>query len=144
MRDYLVEPIAELEQAARTMATQRPLADLDAAVAPIYQMCSGCHEFGYDTGGAPSLPFAKVADLDALFRRGVAAKAHELDGSQVGINRGFGRPFTFNYVSTADRIWDRITRHPRQHGMMPRFKVALTRDQKILLRAHMIKAQAEL
>jgi hypothetical protein len=142
MRDYEVEPIAELQQAAAAMAAQRTLAELDAAAAPIYQMCSGCHEFGYDTGGAPYLPFGKIADLDALFRRGVAAKAHELDGSQVGIVDGFGRPFTFRYVSTADRIWDRINRHPRQHGMMPRTKVALTRDQKITLRAHMLKAQA--
>jgi hypothetical protein len=49
----------------------------------------------------------------------------------------------FQYVSMADRIWDRVTRHPRQHGMMPQTRVPLTTDQKIAIRAHMLKVLGE-
>jgi hypothetical protein len=62
-----------------------------------------------------------------------------MDGDSIGIQRGFGRPHMFSYNSLADRIWDRVNRHPRQHSFMPRTKIPLTRTQKVTMRAHMLK-----
>ena len=136
---YRVEDLAAVESDARARATSSSLETLASQAAGVYSMCAGCHEFGYEGAGFPWLPFQDMNELAAMFRRQRDAALHQMDGDQVGIQRGFGRPHMFTYTSLADRIWDRVNRHPRQHSFMPRTKIPLTRDQKVTIRAHMLK-----
>ena len=135
---YRVEDLAAIEAEARARAQSSSLDQLASSANGVYAMCAGCHEFGYNSG-FPYLPFQDMNALATMFRRQRDAALHQMDGDSVGIQRGFGRPHMFAYTSLADRIWDRVNRHPRQHSFMPRSKIPLTRDQKITMRAHMIK-----
>jgi hypothetical protein len=136
---YRVEDLAAIELEARERANSATLEQLATDAGGVYSTCAGCHEYAYDAG-FPWLPFQDMNALTTMFRRQRDAAMHQMDGDTVGIARGFGRPNMFTYTSLADRIWDRVNRHPRQHSFMPRTKIPLTRDQKVSLRAHMIKA----
>ena len=135
---YRVEDLAAIETEARARASSSTLDQLAGQARGVYAACAGCHEFGYNSG-FPYLPFQDMNALATMFRRQRDAALHQMDGDSVGIQRGFGRPHMFAYNSLADRIWDRVNRHPRQHSFMPRTKIPLTRDQKVTMRAHMIK-----
>jgi hypothetical protein len=136
---YQVEDLAAIESEARARASSSSLDQLTGEARGVYAMCAGCHEFGYEGAGFPWLPFQDMNELAAMFRRQRDAALHQMDGDSVGIQRGFGRPHMFTYTSLADRIWDRVNRHPRQHSFMPRNKIPLTRNQKVVMRAHMLK-----
>ncbi len=135
---YRVDDLAAIDSEARSRAASSTLDQLAGEAQGVYAMCAGCHEFGYNSG-FPWLPFQDMNSLATMFRRQRDAAMHQMDGDSMGIQRGFGRPHMFTYNSLADRIWDRVNRHPRQHGMMPRTKIPLSRAQKVTLRAHMIK-----
>ena len=137
---YQVEDLAAIETEARARAQSATLDQLADEAGEVYAMCAGCHEFGYEGAGFPWLPFQDLNQLASMFRRQRDAALHQMDGDLIGIQRGFGRPHMFTYTSLADRIWDRVNRHPRQHSFMPRTKVPLTRSQKVTMRAHMLKA----
>ena len=135
---YRVDDVAAIEAEARTRAQSSSLEQLTSEARGVYGACAGCHEFGYNSG-FPYLPFQDMNALATMFRRQRDAALHQMDGDSVGIQRGFGRPHMFSYTSLADRIWDRVNRHPRQHSFMPRTKIPLTRTQKVTMRAHMLK-----
>jgi hypothetical protein len=151
--DYVVEDLAVLEQEAQALANATPLEELREAAADVYVInCAACHPVEYDSG-APWLPFdGDMSALEALFLRGRDAALHAMDGSSVGTDNDFvGRSQTFDYVQWDERIWDRVNRHPRQHGAMPNvgfltfvdnqpeiFRPLTTQD-KVTIRAHMLK-----
>lgn len=138
---YRVEDLAAIEAEAQARAQSSTLEQLAGDARAVYAACAGCHEFGYDSG-FPWLPFQDMNALASMFRRQRDAALHQMDGDTIGIQRGFGRPHMFTYTSLADRIWDRVNRHPRQHSFMPRTKIPLTRAQKVTMRAHMLKVLA--
>lgn len=155
--DYVVENLVDLEQQAQERATTQSMDELRVAAEEVYGIkCAACHPTEYD-GGAPYLPFDwRIGDLEALFVRGRDAALRTMDGSTVGTDSaGVGRSQAFDYVDWSHRIWDRVNRHPRQHGAMPNVGFLtfvdnqpevfppLTTEDKIAIRAHMLKVMGE-
>jgi len=151
--DYVVESMADLEAQAQQRAATQAIDELRSAAEEVYGVkCAACHPTEYDSG-VPYLPFDwRITDLEALFERGRDAALHEMDGATVGTDSaGVGRSQGFAYVDWSERIWDRVNRHPRQHGAMPNVGFLtfvdnqpdvfppLTTEDKIAIRAHMLK-----
>jgi hypothetical protein len=153
--DYQVEDLDQLEQAARARAGSSSLEELRDSADFVYTVrCAACHPAQYDLG-APYLPFdARITELEEMFRRGQQAALRSMNGRRIGTDSAFvGRSQSFHYVQVADRIWDRVNRHPRQHGAMPKVGFLthfdnqaevfppLTTEEKVAIRAHMLKVQ---
>lgn len=138
-----VDDVASMEEDARMLAESTEVATLRAQADSIYgDRCRGCHATnrGY-AKGRPVLPFDDIDELEVVFSRHDNLLAEELGGDLMGRTTVAGK-YEFEYISTADRIWDRITRHPLRHGAMPFNRASLARDDKVTLRAHMIASQA--
>lgn len=143
------DDLTDLEQDAAMLAqaTADPQV-LRARASSIYrENCTGCHDDEYDfeenlkySSGVPVLPIYAMADLERVFSN-QSLLEEQLDGDEMGTSSSGGR-YVFEYISMADRIWDRITRHPLQHGTMPFDREPLSREDKVTLRAHMIQVGA--
>jgi len=130
----------ELERDARALADQSSVEQLTEAAGGVYATsCQGCHMGAYNQG-AWFYPFDNMQEMNRLLRREKTASIHVLDGQRLGREGTAKGDWAWDYVSSADRIWDRVTRHPRQHGTMPRFTATgLPRKDKVTLRAHMLR-----
>ncbi len=143
------DDVTELEQEAASLAdaTSDP-AELRSQASGIYrENCTGCHDDEFDfeenlkySSGVPVLPLYAMADLELLFSN-QSLLEEQLEGDEMGTSSSGGR-YEFEYISMADRIWDRITRHPLQHGTMPFDREPLSREDKVIIRAHMIQSGA--
>jgi hypothetical protein len=131
-----------LEAEARTVASSKTLSELTSMAGSVYSTyCAGCHQASY-TKGAWVYPFDDIDQMNDLLRREKTASitALESPATHIGVDGISKGGYDFDYVSTGDRIWDRVTRHPRQHGIMPRFsQKGLPHSEKVTLRAHMLK-----
>lgn len=136
-----VDDAASLEDEARQVAAAVQLDTLREQAAAIYDdNCRTCHVKGYRKG-RPLLPFDDIAQMETVFSRHRNVLEQELHGDQLGQDTRAGR-YEFEYISHADRIWERVTRHPLQHGAMPFDEEPLSHDDKVTLRAHMIAVDA--
>ena len=128
---YNLDDLEAIKTDARNVVASE---DLHVAIrteaAKVYNTCNGCHTYTYSTG-TPKFRFDSIASVEDMYARDSRAKLREMDGRALA-----GTPF--KYIGVADRMWDRVNRHRRQPGMMPRFGTPLTRGQKIMLYAHMI------
>jgi hypothetical protein len=136
----MIDSKDDLENDARALADKSSLSDLTAQAGQIYgSICYGCHRGAYNQG-AWFYPFENMDEMNRLLKREKTAGIHVLDGQRLGREGTAKGDWLFDYVSPGDRIWDRVTRHPRMHGTMPRFTpTGLKRDDKVTLRAHMLK-----
>jgi hypothetical protein len=136
----VVDSKESLDADAAVLASRSTLDGLTASAGMVYDTyCQGCHANTYKSG-AWFYPFGDMAEMNKLIAREKNASIHALDGQRVGLAGTAKGDWPFDYVSSGDRIWDRVTRHPRQHGVMPRFtQTGLSRADKVTLRAHMLK-----
>jgi hypothetical protein len=134
---FATDSPAALDAEARKLVESESAETIRERAAAIYDLdCAGCHINGYFRG-RPFYPFRDMDNLEQLFARGENLLKEELDGDRIGRTTEAGQ-YDFQYISHADRIWDRITRHPLTHGAMPATGEPLSREDKIVLRAHML------
>lgn len=72
--------------------------------------CPACHSTR--SFGAPRIPFDDMSALEQEIRK----------------TRG-------TFGDLGERIWDRVSRHPEEHGAMPKFGSGLSTDEKTAIRA---------
>jgi hypothetical protein len=138
---FATDSAAALDAEARAMVASQSAAEIRERAAAVLDLeCAGCHINGYFRG-RPFYPFKNMDELEKLYGRGKNLLAEQLEGDRIGRNTAAGQ-YDFEYVSHADRIWDRITRHPLTHGAMPATGNPLHRDDKVVLRAHMLSVGA--
>ena len=124
---YEVEDRVELEALAEDRARCISADELAVeALQALESKCGQCHNSGYDEG-SPLLPFDDLIALETHYRRGESAAIRGLYFEESGDPMLIGTtfvsadkgPYEFEYVTLAERIWDRINRHPLKHGAMP-------------------------
>ena len=136
--------LAEMEEVGRPAELLARVGSYRAA-AILENRCAPCHTLQYYEDGRPWYPFDDIVLTNALWQRDRTAAIRTKEGEILGGSFGRGRPWEFEYVSVADRVWDRITRHRNRHGSMPRLGPMLSDEQKVTIRAHMLNVweQAE-
>lgn len=138
---FATDSPAALDAEARAIVASQSAEEIRERAAAVLDLeCAGCHINGYFRG-RPFYPFKNMDELEKLYSRGTNLLREQLDGDRIGRNTAAGQ-YDFEYISHADRIWDRITRHPLTHGAMPATGNPLHRDDKITLRAHMLSVGA--
>jgi hypothetical protein len=139
--DFATDSPAALDAQARQIVQNDTAEEIRERAAAVYDMnCAGCHINGYFRG-RPFYPFRDMDNLETMFARADNLLKDQLDGDRIGRNTAAGQ-YDFEYISHADRIWDRITRHPLTHGAMPATGEPLSRDEKLAIRAHMLSVGA--